>query len=229
MTISVYLSGPMRGHPKLNTEKFAMYAEKLRLIGYTVFSPPELSNALRVRKGLEERDWDETKGYDPKTDGLTFEDYYREDVRTIADVDVVAMLPGWETSTGARKEWRLAEDLGIARVWADELAMSVPDRRYVPFDLADVPWPETAVEEAQRLVHGDRNADYGHPADNDGRIAALMRALFGWPVKNTDVWQIMALTKLSRERSRPKHDNRVDLAGYAEVGDWIHRDKKADK
>ncbi len=222
--MKVYLSGPMRGYPKLNSEAFADAAAKLRELGYEVFSPPEMSNALRAKKGLPAV---EEYGYDPKADGLAFEDYYREDVRTIADVDIVAMLPGWEKSVGARKEWRLAEDLNIARVWAAELAHNRPDSRYVPFDLEDVEWPETALEEAQRLVHGARNADYGHPADNDARIAAMLRALFGWDVKTTDVWMLMVALKLSRERNRPKRDNRVDIAGYAEVGDWIHRDGRA--
>lgn len=85
--------------------------------------------------------------------------------------------------------------------------------------------PETSVLlEAQGLVHGPRNIDYGSPLENDTRIANLMRALFGWPVEPTDIWQIMVLTKLSRERVRPKRDNRTDTAGYAEVGDWIHRE-----
>ncbi len=85
----------------------------------------------------------------------------------------------------------------------------------------------SVLVEAEALVHGPRNADYGHPAENDARIAALWRAQFGWPVVNTDVWQAMVLTKLARERQRPRRDNRVDTAGYAEVGDWIHREGRA--
>lgn len=86
----------------------------------------------------------------------------------------------------------------------------------------------SVLTEAQGLVHGARNVDYGHPAVNDARIAALMRAQFGWDVKNTDIWQLMVITKLARERNKPKRDNRVDIAGYAEVGDWIHRDGRAE-
>lgn len=85
---------------------------------------------------------------------------------------------------------------------------------------------ETTLQEAQRLVHGDRNADYGHPADNDKRIAAMARALFGWDIKAQDVGLFMIITKLSREKNRHKRDNLVDLAGYAEVVDWIYRDHR---
>lgn len=82
---------------------------------------------------------------------------------------------------------------------------------------------ESVLQEAQRLVHGARNADYGPPAVADARTAAMLKARFGWDVKATDIWQVMVLLKISREANFPKRDNRVDIAGYAEVGDWIHR------
>lgn len=87
---------------------------------------------------------------------------------------------------------------------------------------------QTALEEAQGLVHGDRNNDYGHPGDSFRRIAAMARALFGWDIKSQDVGLFMILLKLDREKNRHKRDNLVDLAGYAEVVDWIHRDGRAE-
>ena len=70
-------------------------------------------------------------------------------------------------------------------------------------------WPELATTDQKSAV-------------------AFYRALFGWDVKTSDVWMLMVVLKLSRERHRPQRDNRVDIAGYAEVGDWIHRDGRAD-
>lgn len=83
---------------------------------------------------------------------------------------------------------------------------------------------ESAAQEAHRLVHGNRGADYGHPIEDFTRTAALWTAQFRDLLKDgaaftfREVWQAMCLVKMSRERNKPKRDNRVDLAGYAETG-----------
>jgi len=66
---------------------------------------------------------------------------------------------------------------------------------------------ESAVEEAQRLVHGDRGQAYGHPLEDFTADAAAMNAY---------------LMKVMREAERPKRDNRVDIAGYAETLQMVH-------
>lgn len=40
----------------------------------------------------------------------------RADLRALLDCDVVALLPGWEQSRGARREVSIADDLGMRRV-----------------------------------------------------------------------------------------------------------------
>ena len=84
--------------------------------------------------------------------------------------------------------------------------------------------PETILEEAQRLVHGDRQAAYGHPADDyqcTGEMwEALLRRLPGvvlppGTISPRVACVMMAVLKASREVHRPKRDNLVDLAGYA--------------
>lgn len=92
---------------------------------------------------------------------------------------------------------------------------------------------ETALEEAQRLVHGNRGEDYGHPATDFARTGAHWGATLGeWkqdtvddpiaPVPPELVGLCMVGVKLSREVNRPKRDNRVDGAGYFETVDMIH-------
>jgi len=73
------------------------------------------------------------------------------------------------------------------------------------------------------LVRGPRAATYGHPAENDARIAGMWHALFGWHVRVTDVWQAMVCVKLSREHNVPTHENRADIVGYADTGALIHQ------
>jgi hypothetical protein len=82
---------------------------------------------------------------------------------------------------------------------------------------------ETILEEAQRLVHGDRGAAYGHPADDFGRTAEYWTTTFKKKLKPGerfhagDIPLALIGVKLSREVNKPKRDNMTDLAGYAET------------
>lgn len=79
---------------------------------------------------------------------------------------------------------------------------------------------ESVLNEAQRLVHGDRNASYGHPLDDFRRTAKMWSAILGVEVRPEQVGLCMIAVKLSRECHRPKRDNLVDIAGYAETVEW---------
>ena len=76
---------------------------------------------------------------------------------------------------------------------------------------------ETVLQEAQRLVHGDRGADYGHPLDDFSRTALIWSAILGVQVTAEQVGLCMIGVKLSRQCNKPKRDNMVDAAGYAET------------
>ena len=73
---------------------------------------------------------------------------------------------------------------------------------------------ETILEEAQRLILGDRNQSYDHPLDNFNRIARIWSVIFGFPVSAEQVGLAMVGVKLAREAYSPKRDNLVDGAGY---------------
>ena len=74
---------------------------------------------------------------------------------------------------------------------------------------------ETVLQEAQRLVYGDRQADYGHPMDDFTRTAAMWTAILGMPVTPEQVGLCMIAVKVSRQCNHPKRDNMTDAAGYA--------------
>lgn len=104
----------------------------------------------------------------------------------------------------------------------------------VPSELAEP--RETILEEAQRLTHGPRQADYSHPLDDYTRTAALANAALAHklkePLSPEDLTVIMLLVKVSRHMHKPKRDNMVDAAGYAwcthEIGEERERRARAD-
>ena len=73
---------------------------------------------------------------------------------------------------------------------------------------------ETILEEAQRLITGDRNKSYDHPLDNFNRIAKGWEVIFGTDVTEEQVGLAMAWVKICREVHQKKRDNLVDGAGY---------------
>ena len=81
---------------------------------------------------------------------------------------------------------------------------------------------KSVLLEAEKLVHGDRNEAYGHPLDDFKRTAMMWSAILGFHVPPYKVGLCMAAVKISRECNKPKRDNMVDLAGYAETVAWVH-------
>ena len=89
---------------------------------------------------------------------------------------------------------------------------------------------QSVLIEADGLVHGDRNASYGHPLDDMSRTAGMVSAMLAHklsaPLSAEDIAYIMCCVKLSRQINKPKRDNLVDLAGYAECADWMIEERK---
>lgn len=117
MTKRIYLSGPMTGIPDHNFPAFHEWAARLRAQGHEVVSPAELS------------------------EGKTWVECLRVDIRELCGCDAIALMPGWEASKGANLELHVAHRLeleviplpadeaaGAARFWrleADRLAEQV--------------------------------------------------------------------------------------------------------
>lgn len=79
------------------------------------------------------------------------------------------------------------------------------------FDAEAVP---SILDEAEKLVNGQRAKDYG-PADENLRlIGEAWGAILLRPVSAREVALCMVGLKLVREAHRPKRDNLVDAAGY---------------
>jgi len=86
---------------------------------------------------------------------------------------------------------------------------------------------ETILQEAERLVSGERQWAYAHPKDNCTRIGEIWGIILEQePIKPEVVGLMMIGLKIARQIHRPTKDNLVDIAGYARVIDIILNEPK---
>jgi len=70
--------------------------------------------------------------------------------------------------------------------------------------------------EAEEIVNGSRNCDYGDSNDNLENIATIARSL-GVNIDGAGVCRVMIAVKLGRQKFKHKRDNLVDACGYLEM------------
>lgn len=79
---------------------------------------------------------------------------------------------------------------------------------------------QQALDEALHIISGDRDAQYGGPEDNFGRIAKMWSVLFEREFTSEEVAMAFIAVKLSRFVSKYgfQPDTWIDIAGYAACG-----------
>jgi hypothetical protein len=102
-----------------------------------------------------------------------------------------------------------------------------------------VPPEQSILDEASRLINGDRQQQYGDAVQDFGVVAEFwttyLRAKgFDVSLTHKDVALMMTLLKVRREATHPKRDNIVDGVGYlalaekCEVAQPIHHIKMSE-
>ena len=86
----IYLAGPMTGMPDHGFPVFNAAAKKLRDLGFDVVNPAEIGKL-----------------------GDGWLACMKADIKQLLDCDLVVLLPGYESSKGAKLECDLAIGLGI--------------------------------------------------------------------------------------------------------------------
>ena len=95
--ITVYLSGKMTGLEQSEYERnFKNGADFYKACGFLVVNPCDLSAEVQREK-----------------ENPTYEDYMQKDLEALRTCTHIAMLEGWESSPGARRERAEAERLGL--------------------------------------------------------------------------------------------------------------------
>lgn len=233
-----YLSGPMSGHPDWNFPAFQNAAEGLRTLGWEILNPAEWEDCkvqthaecLRfdILKLVQEPElgyiillpgWLLSKGatvelavalalgltplvYNPQH-AFPYQDYGTAHDPVLYALDNREVIPElfWQS---------MCKEMSNVVAMAGVLPAPTP--------LAPV---ESVCQEADRLVSGDRGADYGHPLADFSRTAKIWEAILGFPVSAPQVGLCMIGVKISRECNKHKRDNLADTCGYAKCVDMI--------
>lgn len=127
MKLRIYLAGPMTWRPAFNIPAFDEAAEALRSRGFEVVSPAELDDPKSRAVALASPDGNPLNYRDDT--GETWGDLLARDVKLIADggIQAIVVLPGWESSRGARLETFVANalcDLPVYRYGIDLLPVT---------------------------------------------------------------------------------------------------------
>ena len=197
-TKSIYVAGKMRGIPYFNFPAFDKARDRLVSEGWKVVSPADIDreSGFDAMSMPLDSDWDSVDGLE----GFDLFESFDRDIAAIRKCDSIYMLKGWQTSTGATAEHACAKWLLKEIIYEDE----------------------AICEEAYRLQGGDREQDYGSPSKNFEDIAKAwnwyLEAKGSSIIEARDIAHMNILMKVSRNVHKPKRDNWVDMAGYAQCG-----------
>ena len=95
----IYISGPMTGLPEFNFPAFNAEAARLSALGYDVVNPVNIN---------------------PDTT-TPYLECLRNDLVELLKCDTLALLDGWQRSTGAHLEMHIAHRIGMEIVIAREV------------------------------------------------------------------------------------------------------------
>ena len=97
---TIYIAGPMSGLPNFNYPAFNAAEKRLLAAGFHT-SNPTVTTAFEKRMPP------------PSEQGRIYSWYLRAGLHRLITCDAVALLPGWEKSTGANLEVHVARKLGL--------------------------------------------------------------------------------------------------------------------
>ena len=85
---------------------------------------------------------------------------------------------------------------------------------------------KSILSEAEEIVNGSRQSDYGDPVESFERIAKTASMIAGRDLSPNECCAVLMAVKLVRESFAHKRDNLVDLCGYAYIMNEIKESNK---
>lgn len=101
------------------------------------------------------------------------------------------------------------------------MSLTRKENKWFPKDFEE----QSILQEADKIVKGDRQADYGDTVANFKHIANIASAIRQKQFTAEDCCVVLMAVKLAREQFKHKRDNLVDLAGYTEILNQIKEDE----
>lgn len=193
-----YIAGPMSGHPEFNYPAFFAMENRLRDLGIQ-----DILNPVYIADGEL---------------GHPYDFYIRHSMKMLIQAQSIVMLNGWKGSKGAELEYHTAMTMGIP-VFNQDLELLTDDIPIIDEDNINI------FEEAQKLILGARQTQYGSPKQNFTAIGRIWGALINIPdIAPETVAIMMAGLKLARQSNLHKTDNLVDCVGYVGTVQLIRAD-----
>jgi|SRR5579872_6504845 len=100
--MKIYIAGPMRGYELFNFPAFDAARDRAHAKGYDVVSPADMDREM----GFDGTQRIEDFKFNLKAAII-------RDIIAVAGCDAIALLPGWENSSGAAVELAAAQFLGL--------------------------------------------------------------------------------------------------------------------
>lgn len=119
---------------------------------------------------------------------------------------------GWGGSEGASARPQGTNMAGFGSEAGPPVMSKQPVITFKPADILD---------EAKKIIGGERREAYGEANESFNQIANLWMAYLGKGVTAHDVAMCMILLKLVREKHAHKTDNLVDICGYAALASTL--------
>lgn len=76
---------------------------------------------------------------------------------------------------------------------------------------------ESILIEANKIVNGDRNVQYGDPNQAFEEYSNILKVTFGIELTPIQICKVQMAIKLGRLKYNHKRDSIVDLCGYSEI------------
>ena len=109
-------------------------------------------------------------------------------------------------------KWFINDTSQTGRVWLGDEPITLAD-----YERLTKGETESILSEAERIVNGERQADYSDPVENFKHISDIASAISKENLSPTTCAIVMIAVTLARESYKHKRDSLVDLAGYVEI------------